>query len=60
MTILDAVVSALGESKTGLRPKVIAKRLGGNWNSIAVAMTGMVKDGLIKRAERGRNVAGWF
>lgn len=52
-TIPEAVVAALGKSKSGLGPKEIAEKIGGNRNSISVAMNGMVRDGLIKRAERG-------
>lgn len=55
-TIPEAVLAAIGKSKTGLGPSEIAEKIGGNRNSISVAMVGMVKDGSIKRAGRGRYV----
>lgn len=57
-TIPEAVVAALGKSKSGLGPTEIAEKIGGNRSSVAVALSGMVKEGLIKRAERGTYVAG--
>lgn len=56
-TIPEAVVAALGKNKKGLGPKEIAEKIGGNRNSISVAMNGMVKDGLIKRVGRGSYIA---
>ncbi|MCA9280837.1 MAG: hypothetical protein H6812_04460 [Phycisphaeraceae bacterium] len=58
MTIPDAVVAALKKHKSGLGPREIADTIGGNKNSISVAINGMVKDGTIKRAGRGVYVAG--
>lgn len=55
-TIPEAVLAAIGKSKSGLGPSEIAEKIGGNRNSISVAMVGMMKDGLIKRASRGKYV----
>lgn len=56
-TIPEAVLAAVGKSKSGLGPGEIATKIGGNRNSVAVALSLMVKEGQLKRAERGKYIA---
>jgi len=53
MTIPDAVEAAIGNSKSGLGPQEIADKIGGNKQSVAVAVAKMVKEKRLKRVERG-------
>ncbi len=56
LTIPDAIHKAIGKSKKGIGPSEIAKKIGGNPNSVAVALSAMVKDREIKKAGRARYV----
>ncbi|MCA9280890.1 MAG: hypothetical protein H6812_03640 [Phycisphaeraceae bacterium] len=53
MTISEAVVALLKKNKSGLGPREITEAIGGNRNSVSVAMNSMLKDGAIKRIGRG-------
>lgn len=56
MTIPDAIHKAIGKSKKGIGPSEIAQKIGGNKNSVAVALSAMVKDREIKKAGRARYI----
>jgi len=53
MTVNDAIVKAIKGKKNGLGPADVAKAIGGNKNTVNVAMSNLNKDGTIKRVSRG-------
>lgn len=54
MTVNDAIVKSLKGIKNGLGPGEVASKIGGNKNTVTVAMSNMAKDGAIKRIGRGK------
>jgi len=53
MTIPDAIEAAIGNTKSGVGTQEIADKIGGNKQSVAVAVAKMVKEKRLKRVERG-------
>jgi len=53
MTVNDAIVKAIKDKKNGLGPADVATKIGGNKNTVTVAMSNMAKDGTVKRVSRG-------
>jgi len=53
LTVNDAIVKAIKGKKNGLGPADVAAKIGGNKNTVTVAMSNMARDGTIKRVARG-------
>lgn len=58
MTIPDAIEAAIGNTKSGMGPQEIADKIGGNKQSVAVAVAKMVKESRLKRVSRGKYTKG--
>lgn len=54
LTVPDAIRKALKGVKNGLGPGDVAEKIGGNKNTVTVAMSNMAKDGELKRPARGK------
>jgi DNA-binding CsgD family transcriptional regulator len=54
MTVREAITKALKGLKNGLGPAEVAEKIGGNKNTVSVAMSTMFKDGEIKRKGQGK------
>ncbi|MEQ9617522.1 MAG: hypothetical protein RLN60_05750 [Phycisphaerales bacterium] len=57
LTVSDAITKAIKGSKEGMGPAEVAEKIGGNKNTVTVAMSNMAKDGSIKRVARGAYTA---
>ncbi|MEQ9617060.1 MAG: hypothetical protein RLN60_03400 [Phycisphaerales bacterium] len=57
LTVPDAIIKALKGVKEGMGPADVAEKIGGNKNTVTVAMSNMAKDGTIKRVARGTYTA---
>ena len=53
LTVNDAIIKAIKGKKNGLGPADVAAAIGGNKNTVTVAMSNMAKDGTITRVARG-------
>lgn len=53
LTVPDAITKALKGVKNGLGPADVTQKIGGNKNTVTVAMSNMAKEGTIKRIGRG-------
>ncbi|MEM8835221.1 MAG: hypothetical protein AAGD00_05320 [Planctomycetota bacterium] len=58
MTIPEAIIAVLKKSKKPMGPADLADAIGANKNSLSVALSGMMKDKLVKRKGRGEYMAG--
>lgn len=54
MTVRDAIKKSLKGVKNGLGPAQVAEKIGGNKDTVTVAMSTMAKDGELTRPSRGR------
>lgn len=54
MTVPNAIVKSLKGVKNGLGPREVAEKIGGNKNTVTVAMSNMAQEGTLKRPSRGK------